>query len=46
LKEALTPYIESGELGTNVDPAISLPSLKLEQTSAQHVGDHAEEEPS
>ncbi|MFG0268225.1 MAG: RNA polymerase sigma factor [Rhodopirellula sp. JB055] len=46
LKEALTPYIESGQLGTSVDPAISLPSLKLEQASSQHVGEHAEEEPS
>ena len=46
LKEALTPYIESGQLGGTFDPAMSLPSIKIDHNSKQPTGEVVEEDPS
>ncbi|MEP4683084.1 MAG: RNA polymerase subunit sigma-70, partial [Rhodopirellula bahusiensis] len=46
LKEALTPYIESGQLGGTFDPAMSMPSMQIERSTSQTAGEMIEEEPS
>ncbi|EMI24342.1 RNA polymerase sigma factor [Rhodopirellula europaea] len=46
LKEALTPYIESGQLGGTFDPAMSLPSIKIDHNSKHPTGEVVEEDPS
>ncbi|MCC9640823.1 sigma-70 family RNA polymerase sigma factor [Rhodopirellula sp. JC740] len=43
LKDALTPYIESGQLGGSIDPATSLPSIAAESNTSADSGEEHHE---